>query len=307
MKVSPFLVLFTDALAQVTDGLNYEYLTDVSDEAIDSLGMSSNYEYEYYYDSLGNKKKKNKKNKNKGQQYYPVTQQAYQPQASSYQPAAPAASWAPSNSWGNQNVAKGFEWSNDKSPLIGNGRFCWNCYARTDDTGSAYYNCFNGVQRGFLEMCTGEEYFCMWNERRHEGRVTEVGGGCKADHACLVQMMNNFMWESEDNSLGKKITGNLCRAGQNKNVGIAFEDSVCTWCCDGMVNNRFAPTEADLCNFKTTTTSPAGEWLANGSTDNFMWFSATNRFAGLYQDGQYHRVFMIAIQTAIGDGILSTP
>jgi len=309
MKVSPFLVLITKALAQEEDGLNYDYLTDVSDE-IDSLGMHSNanYEYDYYYDALGNKKKK-KKNKNKNNNYYPVVQQsAYQPPKTNTYAAAPAASWAPSNSWGaSNNVAKGFEWSNDKSPLIGNGRFCWNCYARTDSTGSAYYNCFNGVQRGFLEMCTGEEYFCMWNERRHEGRVTEVGGGCKADHACLVQMMNNFMWESEDNSLGKRITGNLCRAGQNKNVGIAFEDSVCTWCCDGMVTNRFAPTEADLCNFKTTTSSPAYEWAQNGSTDNFMWFSENNKFAGLYQDGQYHRIFMIAIQTAIGDGILSTP
>merc|ERR1711935_786453 len=114
------------------------------------------------------------------------------------------------------------------------------------------------------------EYFCMWNERRHEGHVTEVGGGCKSDHSCLDQMTENFKWET--------------------------------------INNRFAPTEADLCNFKDKTAvgsaSPAGTYFGSGSTETFPWFDATNQYAGLYSDGQYHRLFMIAIQTALGSGIL---
>ena len=34
-------------------------------------------------------------------------------------------------------------WTTNLSPLIGNGRFCWNCYAIADAYGDAYYNCFN--------------------------------------------------------------------------------------------------------------------------------------------------------------------
>ena len=71
-----------------------------------------------------------------------------------------------------------------------------------------------------------------------------------------------------------------------------------------MVSNRFNPTEADLCNFKDKTSSPAWEFHTNGSTDNFEWFSETEQFATLYSDGQYHRLFMIAIQTALGSGLV---
>jgi len=242
------------------------------------------------------KQNKNKNNNNNNNNYQP----AYQPAQPAYQP--PAASWAPASSWG--EPAKGIGWNSDRSPLIGNGRFCWNCYARADSNGSAYANCFSGSQAGFVEMCTGEEYFCMWNERRHEGRVTEVGGGCKSSHSCLDQMTENFKWEN-DGPGTKKITGDQCRAGANSNTGVAFEDSVCTWCCDAMVSNRFAPTENDLCNGKFGTNSPAFAFVNLGSTDSFSWFTETNQFASLYTDGQYHRMFMIAIQTALGSGILS--
>ena len=71
-----------------------------------------------------------------------------------------------------------------------------------------------------------------------------------------------------------------------------------------MVSNRFNPTVADLCNFKTSGSSPAGWNLSNGSTDTFEWFSETEQFANLYSDGQYHRLFMIAIQTALGSGLV---
>ena len=152
-------------------------------------------------------------------------------------------------------------------------------------------------------MCTGEEYFCMWNERRHQGQVTEVGGGCKSDHSCLNQMIGNFKWETISGT--KQITGDQCRAGYNKNTGVGFEDSVCTWCCDAMVSNRFNPSESDLCNFKDKTSSPAGTFYNSGSTESFKWFDETNQFASLYSDGQYHRVFMIAIQTALGSGLIN--
>ena len=72
-----------------------------------------------------------------------------------------------------------------------------------------------------------------------------------------------------------------------------------------MVTNRFAPTENDLCNGKFGSSSPAFAFVNLGSTDSFAWFSETNQFASLYTDGQYHRMFMIAIQTALGNGILS--
>ena len=45
----------------------------------------------------------------------------------------------------------------------------------------------------------------MWNERRHQGQVTEVGAGCKSDHSCLNQMIGNFKWETISGE--KKITG----------------------------------------------------------------------------------------------------
>jgi len=278
MKISPLFLLVTD-LTQAQDGLDYYSL--YADD------------YEVYYDDLGNKKKKKKK-KNKQQSNYSPPQQNYNSASNSN------SQWAPSNSWG--QASKGTVWNSANSQLIGNGRFCWNCYARADASGSAYYNCFNGAQIGFIEMCTGEEYFCMWNERRHQGRVTEVGGGCKSDHSCLNQMMANFIWSFDQTQA--VITGDQCRAGTASNAG-AYEDSVCTWCCDAMVSNRFNPTEADLCNFKDKTASPAGDFFTNGSTDSFEWFSDTEQFANLYSDGQYHRIFMIAIQTAVGQGILS--
>lgn len=288
MKISPLFLLVTD-LAQAQGGLDY-YNAYADD-------------YEVYYDDLGNKKKKKKKKNKQNNNNYTPPQTNYAPAAPTYANANgnAASAWAPSNSWGSQ-AAKGTVWSASNSPLVGNGRFCWNCYARADSTGSAYYNCFNGAQQGFIEMCTGEEYFCMWNERRHQGQVTEVGGGCKSDHSCLNQMTANFIWEFD--ATAARITGDQCRAGANANNGVAYEDSVCTWCCDAMVNNRFNPVEADLCNFKDKASSPAGDFFANGSTDTFEWFSDTEQFANLYSDGQYHRLFMIAIQTAIGSGIL---
>ena len=71
-------------------------------------------------------------------------------------------------------------------------------------------------------MCTGEEYFCMWNERRHGGRVTEVGGGCKSDHSCLNQMTANFIWEVDVQN-NPVITGDQCRAGTKATS--AYDDS----------------------------------------------------------------------------------
>merc|ERR1719197_689238 len=49
--------------------------------------------------------------------------------------------WTPL-SW---QAGKGQEttWTTNLSPLIGNGRFCWNCYAIADAYGDAYENCFN--------------------------------------------------------------------------------------------------------------------------------------------------------------------
>jgi len=311
MKLSPIFALIAETWAQEATATTGSELDELFAEAVNDVGRNSvsvydnyDYEYDYYYDALGNKKKKKKQKKNKNQNNYSPPVQNYQPQQQQKPVYTPPSSnqWAPSNSWG----AKGTTWNASRSPLIGNGRFCWNCYARTDQNGSAYQNCFDGVQKGFLEMCTGEEYFCMWNERRHEGRVTEVGGGCKSDHSCLDQMTENFKWETINGI--KTITGDQCRAGTAKNQGVAFEDSVCTWCCDALVGNRFAPTESDLCNFKDKNTigsaSPAGMYFGSGSTESFPWFDATNQYAGLYSDGQYHRLFMIAIQTALGSGIL---
>ena len=69
---------------------------------------------------------------------------------------------------------KGFGYIFDHD-LIGNGRFCWNCFARlhydpdTYQTSAAYDNCFEGGKHaGFMEMCVGEEYFCSWEERRYK-------------------------------------------------------------------------------------------------------------------------------------------
>ena len=159
-------------------------------------------------------------------------------------------------------------------------------------------------------MCSGEEYFCMWNERRHEGRVTEVGGGCKSAHSCKDQMTENFTWDvSETNN--PKITGDQCRSGSNHTVlGQKFQDSMCSWCCDGMVSNRFSTADSDLCNHKDFAgnkkqpTNPAKFWQANGNTDQFPWYTRDNLYAGTYTDGEYHRLFMIAIQAALGEGIL---
>jgi len=308
MKLSPIFALIAETWAQEATTTTDLSLDELFESAINDVARSTGndyyndyeYDYDYYYDALGNKKKKKKKQNKQKQQ----NNNSYQAPVSNYKPQnnKPASNnWAPQNSWG----AKGTTWNADRSPLIGNGRFCWNCYARADENGSAYQNCFDGEQKGFLEMCTGEEYFCMWNERRQSGRVTEVGGGCKSDHSCLDQMTENFKWKTVTNGNKKEITGDQCRAGLNKNAGIAYENSVCTWCCDAMVTNRFAPTESDLCNFKTHADSPAKKYFDTGSTEAFEWFNATNQFAGLYTDGQYHRMFMIAIQVALGQGILS--
>jgi len=255
---------------------------------------------------------KNKKNKNKpvpveedrAEDYY-VASPSYD---SSWMPALGAGAWA--------GAAKGFDNAHQPSALIGNGRFCWNCYARASIGTTAYANCFTGQQAGYLEMCTGEEYFCMWNERRQNGMITAVGGGCKAAHSCMDQMTENFTWQFQ---LGSTpiITGDNCRAGLNWNWN--GDSSICSWCCDGMVSNRFAPTNLDLCNHEdynsgafdeiSTFEPPAAWYKRNGDTEQYPWFAnqgsyaARGLYSGLYADGQYHRLFMIALQTAIGDGI----
>ena len=45
-------------------------------------------------------------------------------------------------------------WTTNLSPLIGNGRFCWNCYAIADAYGDAYYNCFNDGKGKNSKSCT---------------------------------------------------------------------------------------------------------------------------------------------------------
>jgi len=315
-----------------------------------NLGGDDSYD-DIYYDGLGNKKKKKKNNYNKPKppsSSFPVpnsvpsghygnpTQPSSGPNyggvyagSSINAPAGHTQSHAPapgvSNNWfGAVNTVDTWTplswqagkgqtttWTTNLSPLIGNGRFCWNCYAIADAYGDAYYNCFNDG-KGFLEMCSGEEYFCMWNERRHEGRVTEVGGGCKSAHSCKDQMTENFTWDVSETH-NPKITGDQCRSGSNHTVeGQKFQDSMCSWCCDGMVSNRFSTADSDLCNHKDfeanakQTTNPAKFWAANGNTDNFPWYTRDNLYAGTYTDGEYHRLFMIAIQAALGEGILGT-
>ena len=85
MKISPLFLLITD-LTEAQNGLDYAY--NYADD------------YEIYYDDLGNKKKK-KKNKNKNNNNYKP------PQASA---TYANSGWAPNQSWGNTNAAKGEYW-----------------------------------------------------------------------------------------------------------------------------------------------------------------------------------------------------
>ena len=205
---------------------------------------------------------------------------------------------------------KAYEFDQD---LVGNGRFCLNCYSRTDHQ-SAYENCFGGVNSGYMEMCVGEEYYCAWEERRGEhGHLEAVAGGCKSAHSCLRQMTENFRWTVKDPK-DPKLSANLCTSG---NFGDQTKPSVCAWCCDGMPNNldRFAPEVTHLCNHKAFVNgpaeSPAYHHDFNGNTDNFVWNTVTvdgtsgyitgiNLFNYLYQDGQFHGLFRIHDNYALG-------
>jgi len=272
---------------------------------------------DYYYDDLGNKKKKNQK----PHHHHEASHHGAHVQ-SSHNAHSSQAAWSDSvNTQGAHfGFGKGFQFDQD---LIGNGRFCWNCYARlhhdsdTGTTTTAYDNCFGGIHDGFMEMCVGEEYFCQWEERRYKGVIIAVSGGCKSAHSCLRQMTENFRWRVF-NSGAPTLSGNLCRSG---NFGDETENSVCAWCCDGHPTNlnRFAPDSTMLCNHKDFThgpaLSPAHEYFANSDfTDNFVWNQGhganpvddpNDLFNGLYKDGQFHGLFRIHDQYPLGHTALT--
>jgi hypothetical protein len=210
---------------------------------------------EYYYDALGNKKKKNKKKQNhhhKPSKHHTHTQSSHAAHGSQ-------AAW--SNHVATQGAhfgfGKGFQFDQD---LLGNGRFCWNCYARihhdhdTHQTTTAYDNCFGGLMDGHIEMCVGEEYYCSWEERRYKGVITAVSGGCKSAQSCLRQMTENFRWGVYTPG-HPMLRSNLCKAG---NLGNETENSVCAWCCDAYTSNmnRFHPEVSQLCNHMEYTNGP---------------------------------------------------
>lgn len=266
---------------------------------------------DYYYDALGNKKKKNKKPHHHHEPSHHGVHVTADHNAHSSQ-----AAWSNhvSTQGAHFGFGKGFQFDQD---LIGNGRFCWNCYARlhhdsdTGTTTTAYDNCFGGIHDGFMEMCVGEEYYCSWEERRYKGVIVAVSGGCKSAHSCLRQMTENFRWKVYSSG-SPTLTGNLCKSG---NFGDETQNSVCAWCCDGLPSNmnRFAPATAMLCNHKDFVVgplvSPAHEYFDSGDTDVFVWNKGhgadiandPNRlFNGLYEAGQYHGLFRIHDQYPLG-------
>jgi len=303
MKISFALLAFSlaqeDAVATEENVAAVEDSAETVEGADIARGMYGDYSYgsyEYYYDAQGRKKKKNKKNKHTTPSNGYI-QNAWQ-DAMNYQ-------------------AKGFGYIFDHD-LIGNGRFCWNCFARlhydpdTYQTSAAYDNCFEGGKHaGFMEMCVGEEYFCSWEERRYKGVIVAVKGGCKAAQACLVSMTHNYKYYVY-NPTNPTLTGDQCRAG---NLGDNTQNSVCHWCCDAMPSNldRFKPTNSMLCNHKDfdlngSPISPAHYYDSNANTDGFVWATDTSTeelFAGLYAAGKYHGLFRIHDQKpfrAVGDG-----
>lgn len=301
MKVS--VVLLASVFAQENseqDGNNIARMNDYG-----SYGQ-----YEYFYDVLGNKKKKHKK-QNEHHHHVNSYHGSHKQQQSSSGAHSSQAAWsdAVSSQGAHFGFGKGFQYDQD---LIGNGRFCWNCFARLNYdatsgvTTTAYDNCFGGLHDGFMEMCVGEEYYCNWEERRYKGTIVAVQGGCKSAHSCLRQMTENFRWKVYSSG-APTMAANLCKAG---NFGDETQNSVCAWCCDAMPGNldRFNPVSSMLCNhkdfnFSGGTTSPAYEYYTNGDTNNFNWNTPGDIFNGLYQDGTYHGLFRIHDHLPLGSGI----
>lgn len=288
------------------------------------LGSDGYDTYDYYYDENGRKKKKNKGNKNNnGGNMYGSNNGGYDSNygyvnnnngyGSNY---GSQAAWADAYDTGsNFGYGKGYEMDIN---MIGNGRYCWNCFARlhrdpvTYQVTTAYDNCFGGINDGFMEMCVGEEYYCSWEERRYKGVIMAVQGGCKSAHSCLRQMTENFRWSIYEPGYPKMV-GNLCKAG---NFGDETLNSVCAWCCDAMPSNldRYNPDTTMLCNHKdfTLVNNPAYEYFTNGDTNNFVWNekhgesgAKNDIFNGLYQDGQFHGLFRIHDQYPLGAGNLA--
>jgi len=270
--------------------------------------------YDYYYDAEGRKKKKHKGHKGNKHHHHSNYDNHHHSHDSHHHHQA---AWHDSMSHDHFHYGKGYSFDLD---LIGNGRFCWNCYARlhydhhTGTTTTAYDNCFGGIHDGFMEMCVGEEYYCSWEERRYKGVIVAVSGGCKSAHSCLRQMTENFRW-TVYTAGSPQLTGNLCKSG---NFGDETLNSVCAWCCDGMPSNldRYHPANEMLCNHKDFThgpaVSPAHEYFSHGDTDGFVWNKAhgdlslnehNDLFNGLYQNGQYHGLFRIHDHYPLGGGI----
>jgi hypothetical protein len=141
-------------VASINDLSASRYEGDDYDVALDSdVALNS--------EELGNKKK------NKGQKNQQIN--SYAPSYANKKPNYNEAQAA----WSNQvntpdpyfGYGKGYEFDQD---LVGNGRFCWNCFSRTGYGQSAYENCFDDVYGGYMETCVGEEYYCEWEERRGE-------------------------------------------------------------------------------------------------------------------------------------------
>merc|ERR1719361_1894393 len=260
--------------------------------------------------------KKNKGNKEPSHHHHEQSEHGVHTQASHGAHGSQAA-WSNhvSTQGAHFGYGKGFQFDQDS---IGNGRFCWNCYARLNvntDTGvttTAYDNCFGGLHDGFMEMCIGEEYYCSWEERRYQGVIVAVSGGCKSAQSCLRQMTENFRW-GVYNPGAPMLRGNLCRSG---NFGDETQNSVCAWCCDGYPSNlnRFNPETTQLCNHKDFANggSPAHDYFSNGNTNNFVWNKGhgndpaadpNDLFNGLYKDGQFHGLFRIHDQYPLGGGI----
>lgn len=269
---------------------------------------------EYFYDVLGNKKKKNKKHPNNEHHHHSQSYHGSHKQ-SSHGAHSSQAAWSDAvNTQGAHfGFGKGFQYDQD---LIGNGRFCWNCFARinynaeTGVTTTAYDNCFGGLNDGFIEMCVGEEYYCNWEERRHKGVIIAVQGGCKSAHSCLRQMTENYRWKVYTSG-APRMAANLCTSG---NFGDETQNSVCAWCCDGMPGNldRFNPATTALCNHKDfnlsgAATAPAYEYYKEGDTNNFDWNAVGDTFNGLYTDGSYHGLFRIHDQLPLGSGVSGPP
>jgi len=305
MKISFALLAFSlaqeDAVAneenvaveESADGVEEVEGADIA-RGMGPYGDYSYGSYEYYYDAQGRKKKKHK-----NKHTHPSHTHGHHYVADSH---------GSQNAWQNamDYAAKGFGYVFDQD-LIGNGRFCWNCFARlhydpdTYQTSAAYDNCFEGGEHeGFMEMCVGEEYFCSWEERRYKGVIVAVKGGCKSAQACLVSMTHNYKYYVY-NPANPVLTGDQCRAG---NLGNNTQNSVCHWCCDAMPSNlnRFAPDNTMLCNHENfsltgSPTSPAYQYKTESDgTDSFVWATDTSTsdlFAGLYAEGKYHGLFRI--------------